>query len=178
LTKRSRATRSANYSVTLSAVFSRTDTSSTWESGQFNGQDPISGQDRSSHHGNPTTGPKRSALAENRRSLPRYKLGTSRTTQYQLTSTNINQHLRRRPAVPNAEALVRVLPAALHQQTHHRPRKTCPRRAGRSPGWPTQASSPLPGLEWGDWVGHPVDLPKGYHALPRGQAWQARPVVP
>jgi hypothetical protein len=37
---------------------------------------------------------------------------------------------------------------------------------------------PTTGLEWGDWVGHPVDLPKGYYAFPGGQAWQARPVVP
>ena len=24
---------------------------------------------------------------------------------------------------------------------------------------------------------HPADLPKGYHAAPRGQAWQPRPAV-
>src|SRR5918998_3787409 len=40
-----RATRSANYSVTLPAVFSRKDTSGTRETGQLNGQDPISGED-------------------------------------------------------------------------------------------------------------------------------------
>jgi hypothetical protein len=28
-----------------------------------------------------------------------------------------------------------------------------------------------------DRVGHPVDLPKGYHAVPRGQAWRTRPVT-
>jgi hypothetical protein len=28
-----------------------------------------------------------------------------------------------------------------------------------------------------DRVGHPADLPEGYHALPRGQAWHARPVA-
>lgn len=30
---------------------------------------------------------------------------------------------------------------------------------------------------WGGWVWHPTDLPEGYHAAPRGQARQARPVV-
>ena len=25
--------------------------------------------------------------------------------------------------------------------------------------------------------GHPADLPKGYHAAPRGHAWQAHPAV-
>jgi hypothetical protein len=26
-------------------------------------------------------------------------------------------------------------------------------------------------------VWHPIDLPEGYHPVPRGQAWQARPTV-
>jgi hypothetical protein len=34
-----------------------------------------------------------------------------------------------------------------------------------------------PGAGSGSWVWHPVDLPEGYQAVPRGQAWQARPVV-
>jgi hypothetical protein len=51
------------------------------------------------------------------RAVLRDKLGTNRTTQYHPTLTNINRYLRRPPAVPNAEALVRVLSAALHQQT-------------------------------------------------------------
>jgi hypothetical protein len=59
--------------------------------------------------------------------------------------------------------------AALHQQAQPGPYRTCPRRAGRTPGWPTPAPSPA------RWVGlarHPADLPEGYHAAPRGQAWQ------
>lgn len=26
-------------------------------------------------------------------------------------------------------------------------------------------------------MGRPIDLPKGYHPVPRGQAWQDRPAV-
>jgi hypothetical protein len=43
---------------------------------------------------------------------------------------------------------------------------------GRPPGWLTRASSPAGGEVW-----HPIDLPEGYHPVPRGQAWQARPTV-
>lgn len=30
---------------------------------------------------------------------------------------------------------------------------------------------------WVGWVRHPADLPEGYHAAPRRQAWQPRPAV-
>ena len=32
-----------------------------------------------------------------------------------------------------------------------------------------------PGAGSAGWVWHPIDLPDGYHAVPRGQAWQAQP---
>jgi hypothetical protein len=34
-----------------------------------------------------------------------------------------------------------------------------------------------PGSVGVGWVWHPADLPEGYHAAPRGQAWQPRPAV-
>ena len=37
-------------------------------------------------------------------------------------------------------------------------------------------TSAKPG-RWGSGVWHPADLPEGYHAAPRGHAWQARPAV-
>jgi hypothetical protein len=64
--------------------------------------------------------------------------------------------------------------AALHQQAQPGPYKTCPRRAGRTPGWPTPRQAPA---RWVGWVRHPADLSEGYHAAPRGQAWQPQPAV-
>ena len=75
------------------------------------------------------------------------------------------------------EALVGVVSAALHHQMHHRPQQNMPSLGGQISGMAGTSVKPTTGL-WGwDRVRHPVDLPKGYHALPRGQAWQARPVV-
>jgi hypothetical protein len=48
--------------------------------------------------------------------VPRHKSGTNRDTQHQPTLTDINRHLRRPPALLNAEALIRVLPAAIQPQ--------------------------------------------------------------
>jgi hypothetical protein len=62
-----------------------------------------------------------------------------------------------RPPVPMAisqlsrqhQTLAGVLPTALGQQPQRGPTKTCPRRAGRSPGWLAQASSPARGRRVG-----------------------------
>jgi hypothetical protein len=65
-----------------------------------------------------------------------------------------------------------VLPTALHQQTQHDPNTTCPRRAGRSPGWPTPA--PIQ-ARWG-WRGVASRRPP--QGLPRGHSQRARSSVP
>ena len=46
--------------------------------------------------------------------------------------------------------------------------KLRPRRAGRSPGWPTRAGEC--GASWVGRVRHPIDLPEGYHTATRGQS--------
>jgi hypothetical protein len=80
----------------------------------------------------------------------------------------------RPPAVPTTKALIDVLPVALHRQTQHDQDNHA--LAGR-------AVSGIAVYKHGgtrprvDRVWHPADSPKDYHALPRGQAWQARPVV-
>jgi hypothetical protein len=88
------------------------------------------------------------------RAVPRYKLGTNRISQHHPTLTNINRHLRRPLAVLGAKALVRILPAALHQPVQVRPR-----RAGWSPGWPER--------------GIPSTSPRTTTRRPGGRAVQA-----
>lgn len=94
------------------------------------------------------------------------------------TSTNINKRLCRLMTAPVPKVLVDVVQRryiSKRSSTTTTATTRCPRRAGRSPGWPTPAPSPV---RWG-WRGvwHPADLPKGYHAAPRGQAWDARPAA-
>ncbi len=47
--------------------------------------------------------------------------------------------------------------------------KTCPRRAGRSPGWPATSAV----LGWVGWIGCgiPSTSPQGYHTATRGQSY-------
>jgi hypothetical protein len=100
----------------------------------------------------------------------------NRTTRHQPMSTNINRHLRRPPAVPNAEALARILSAALHQQTQHSPTTPCPHRAGRPPGWPgTRIAAAGPGRAG---CGIPPASPKGYHTTAQGQSHMMHAPVP
>jgi hypothetical protein len=100
--------------------------------------------------------------------VPRYKLGTNRITQHHPTLTNINRHLRRPRAVLDAKALVRIFPAALHQQTQPDPTKTMPSPGGQTSGMASYEH--CCGRAGVGRVGHPADLPEGYHALPQGQA--------
>ncbi len=50
------------------------------------------------------------------------------------TLANVTQRSHRLPALHITNALAGVLPTALPQQMQPHPTKTCPRRAGRSPG--------------------------------------------
>ncbi len=70
-------------------------------------------------------------------------------------------------AVLTIKALVDVLPTALHQQTQHGPNNNMPSPGGQASGMVVhQHDEAGPGM---DRVWHPVDLPKGYHAAPRGR---------
>jgi hypothetical protein len=97
----------------------------------------------------------------------RSKSGTSPATRRHPTSTNITRRPRMPPPVSTIKTLAGVRPAALHQQTQCRSTKQCPRRAGKSPGWPaTSAGGTGPGV---DRVWHPVDPPEGYQTATRGR---------
>lgn len=65
-----------------------------------------------------------------------------------------------------------ILPARHKQTCHHALAGQADLRDGQA-----RASNRTPGRGWALGCGIPVDLLKGYHALPRGQAWHARPVV-
>jgi hypothetical protein len=98
---------------------------------------------------------------------------------HHLTPANVDQrHLtyRRPPAFPVVKVLVGVVSAALHQQTHHRPSKNMPSPGGQISGMVGTSVKPTTGLGVGS-GGASRRSPKGYHALPRGQAWHARPIV-
>ena len=79
-------------------------------------------------------------------------------------------------AVSTTKALAGILPAALHQQPQHVPTTTCPRRAGRSPGWlATRTAVTGPG-----WAGCaiPSTSPEGFHTPSRGQSQTMHAPVP
>ncbi len=88
-----------------------------------------------------------------------------------LTPPNVDQH---HPTFPQATGrLIRQGPGrrsprrATSASAARSPNKTCPRRADRSPGWPstsTGAAGPGEGRVW-----HPADLPQGLPHEPRGQ---------
>jgi hypothetical protein len=88
------------------------------------------------------------------------------------TPPNINQYFRSSPAISTTKTLVRVLPAALHLPTQHGPNKACPRRAGRSPGWPATNASGA-GPVWVGW-GIPPTSPRATTWGPGGRATRGR----
>jgi hypothetical protein len=71
--------------------------------------------------------------------------------------------------------LYRVLHGARSQDRPNKLRALAAPHPGRPPGRPNPGDKL--GTDKGMWVWCPIALPKGYHALPRGQAWQARPAV-
>ena len=100
------------------------------------------------------------------------KAGTDRATQHQPT-------FRRPPAMPTVEALAGVLSGATSASAA---------RASAARSTQKHALAGRADLRDGrhrrqarfcgvGWVWHPVELLEGYHAAPRGHAWQARPAV-
>jgi hypothetical protein len=93
--------------------------------------------------------------------------GRPGTNRVQTAPPNTTRRSRRPSVVPTANALVSILPAALHQQTQPGPGTTCPRRAGRPPGCRLQARAIVGRV---DGVGHPLDLPRATTRRPEGRA--------
>jgi hypothetical protein len=99
---------------------------------------------------------------------PEVRSEVRRTTRLQTTSR------------PNHQSLIDVVPVALHRQTQHDQNDHA--LAGRAVSgiavYKDGGTRPRVDRVW-----HPADFPKGYHALPRGQAcklgrWWVRDVAP
>lgn len=104
----------------------------------------------------------------------RYKSGTSRATRHCPTLTNITRRSCRPPASLtlrpwSAFSQLRYISKRSPVHTKHALAGRADLRDGRHK---RQACSSR-----GSGVWHSADLPEGYHAAPRGQAWEARPVV-
>jgi hypothetical protein len=101
-----------------------------------------------------------------------HKSGTNRTTRRHPMSTSVTPTFPQAIGRPDHQgpghgSTSRATSANAAQP----PPKTGPRRAGRPPGWPAQRQARHGSGGLGVASHQP---PEGYHAVPRGQAWQAR----
>lgn len=111
--------------------------------------------------------------------VPGNKSSTNRITQHHPTSTNIDQH---RPASPqmkprsDRQSPGRSCLSCATSANAARSTKTCPRRAGRPPGWSgTRIPATGPGRAG---CGIPPASPKGYHTTAQGQSHTRHAPVP
>jgi hypothetical protein len=96
-----------------------------------------------------------------------HKSGTNRTTRRHPMSTSVTPTFPQAIGRPDHQGSGHGSTSRATSANAAWAPKTCPRRAGRPPGWPPpERKRPVVDRVW-----HPADLPHGYRAATRGQSY-------